>query len=115
MKFNSNLLRGSIDLVILAALADGEKYGYLILKRVRRASDDQHRLQAGTLYPILHRLEYDGAIASRWEAVGERRRKWYLLTDLGRARLEDQAQQWYAFSGYINALLAPVVPATPSG
>ncbi|MCG8407837.1 MAG: PadR family transcriptional regulator [Phycisphaerales bacterium] len=112
MTFNSNLLRGSIDLVALAALADGEKYGYLILKRLREASHDRHKVQAGTLYPILHRLEYAGAITSRWEDVGERRRKWYRLTRAGRAKLKNQAQQWYAFSDYINALLSPVLPST---
>lgn len=111
MKFDSNLLRGSLDLVILAALVDGEKYGYLILKRVREASSEQHTLQAGTLYPILHRLEHDGAVAGRWEVAGERRRKWYRLTDAGRTRLRDQARRWYAFADYINTLLAPVAPS----
>lgn len=105
MSFDPNLIRGSIDLVVLAALADGEKYGYSLLKRLREASEHRHLIQAGTLYPILHRLEYEGAIASRWEEVGERKRKWYSLTDKGRARLADSAGQWRAFSDYVNRLL----------
>ena len=108
MPFDPNLIRGSIDLIVLAALADGSKYGYLILKRVREASADQHILQAGTLYPILHRLEAEASVTARWEDVGERRRKWYSLTARGRRRLRDDARAWQAFAEYINGMLAPV-------
>lgn len=109
MPFDPNLIRGSIDLVVLSALADGDKYGYLILKRVREASADRHPLQAGTLYPILHRLEEEGAVASRWESVGDRKRKWYALTARGRRRLREDARAWQAFADYINGLVAPVL------
>lgn len=111
-KFNPNLVRGSIDLVVLAAVANGEKYGYLILKRLREASGDRHEIQAGTLYPILHRLEHDGAISSRWEEVGERRRKWYAVTDKGMQMLREQAGLWHAFSEYVNGVLATALRPT---
>lgn len=111
-KFNPNLVRGSIDLVVLAALADGEKYGYLILKRLRDASRDRHDIQAGTLYPILHRLEHSGAIYSRWEVVGERRRKWYSISEKGLRLLKEQAGLWHAFAEYVNGVLATALRPT---
>ena len=111
-KFDPNLVRGSLDLVVLATLADGEKYGYLILKRLRDASRERHDIQAGTLYPILHRLEHDGAIRGRWEDVGERRRKWYSVTEKGRQSLQEQAGLWHAFADYVNAVLAPALRPT---
>lgn len=112
MGFEPNLVRGSIDLVVLAALADGEKYGYLILKRLREASRDQHRIQAGTLYPILHRLEREGAVTSRWEAAGERRRKWYIVTERGMGLLREHADRWQAFSSYVDGLLSTALRPT---
>lgn len=112
MAFEPSLVRGSLDLVVLAALADGEKYGYLILKRLRDASRDEHNLQAGTLYPILHRLEHDGAITGRWENVGDRRRKWYAVTAKGMRRLSEQASRWNAFADYVNGLLATALRPT---
>lgn len=112
MAFEPNLVRGSIELLILAALSDGEKYGYLILKGLREASGQQHNVQAGTLYPILHRLEQAGAIGSRWEDVGERRRKWYAITPKGTSLLREQADRWHAFSEYVNGLLAVALRPT---
>lgn len=110
--FDNNLLRGSIELVVLAALADGPKYGYLLLKRVREASHDRHKLTAGTLYPILHELEHHGAVCGRWEMIGQRRRKWYELTDRGRARLSESAGEWRQFVEYVERLLTPAVART---
>ncbi len=112
MAFESNLVRGSLDLVVLAALADDERYGYLILKRLRAASGDQHDLKAGTLYPILHKLEQSGAIASRWEEVGERRRKWYAITPKGQRMLQEQADRWQEFTAYVDGLLATALRPT---
>ena len=112
MGFEPNLVRGSIDLVVLAALADGEKYGYLLLKRLREASLDQHRIQAGTLYPILHRLERQGAVTSRWEEAGERRRKWYVVTERGMGQLREHADRWQAFSNYVDGLLSTALRPT---
>ena len=82
-KFSSELMRGSLDLMVLSILADGPKYGYLIQQRLREASRDMARLQAGTLYPLLHRLEADKLIKSRWDDSTGRRRKWYDLSSRG--------------------------------
>jgi len=109
MDFNANLTRASIDLVVLAALAEGSAYGYLLLKRIHDASRSRHRVTAGTLYPILHELESEGAVSSRWESVGERRRKWYDLTAKGRRRLQQDADEWRAFVSYVERLLRPAL------
>jgi PadR family transcriptional regulator PadR len=98
MSFERDLMRGSLDLMVLSILADGSLYGYLLQKRIRQASEDQVRLQAGTLYPILHRLEAAGLITSRWEASSGRDRKWYELTDAGRRRLKHQAAEWQRYA-----------------
>jgi PadR family transcriptional regulator len=115
-KFSSELMRGSLDLMVLSVLADGPKYGYLIQQRLREASRDMARVQAGTLYPLLHRLEADKLIKSRWEAGTGRRRKWYELSGPGRARLKQQARQWEEYAECLRALLAPVLqpPGQPA-
>ena len=83
-KFQRDLLRGSLDLMILSVLAGGKKYGYLIQKQVRETSGSRVDLQAGTMYPILHRLEEEKLIRSSWEESTGRKRKWYELTAAGK-------------------------------
>ena len=78
------LLRGSLELMVLSVLADGSKYGYLIQQRLRESSGAMVDVQAGTLYPVLHRLEKDKLIKARWEKTTGRPRKWYDLTAAGR-------------------------------
>lgn len=65
--FRRDLLRGSLDLMVLSVLMDGAKYGYMIQKHLKQASQGRVELMAGTLYPILHRLESEQLIRSRWE------------------------------------------------
>ncbi len=99
------LLRGSLDLMVLSVLADGAKYGYLIQKRIGDASDGGVRLQAGTLYPLLHRLEADGLIKAKWEPGTGRRRCWYELTRKGLQRLGRQADQWQQIARCMDRLI----------
>ena len=115
MNFSRDLMRGTLDLMILTVLSDEPLYGYLIQKRVRQASANMVRLQAGTLYPLLHRLEQAGAIVSRWDKTTGRDRKWYELTDTGRRRLQKQAVQWYEYSSCIRQLLKPIMEAIKLG
>ena len=105
-------MRGSLDLMALALLAEQPLYGYLIQKRLREVSDGMVRLQAGTLYPLLHRLESDGAIRSKWDKRGDRERKWYELTAAGRRRLNRQAGQWHQYVQCVRQLLPPEVMPT---
>lgn len=110
MSLTRELLRGSTELMILSVLSDGPKYGYLVQKRLREASHGQVDLKAGTLYPLLHRLEDAGAVRCRWEESTGRSRKWYELTATGRRRLSGQAQQWQDYAECIRQLLRPAVP-----
>jgi PadR family transcriptional regulator, regulatory protein PadR len=105
-KFQRDLLRGSLDLMVLSVLAGGKKYGYLIQKEVREASGGRASMPAGTLYPLLHRLEDDGLIRSSWDDSTGRDRKWYDLTATGRKRLSAQAQEWADYAACIRQLLA---------
>jgi PadR family transcriptional regulator, regulatory protein PadR len=104
--FQRDLLRGSWDLMILSVLAGGKKYGYLIQKELRDVSHGRAELQAGTLYPILHRLEQEKLIRSFWEDESGRKRKWYQLTVAGQKRLQTQAQQWADYAACISQLLS---------
>jgi DNA-binding PadR family transcriptional regulator len=105
-ELNRELVRGSLPLMVLSVLATGPKYGYLIQKEVKEASGGGIGLAAGTLYPLLHRLEADKLIACRWETAGGRKRKWYSLTAAGKKRLANQAQQWREYAHCLSALLA---------
>ncbi len=83
-KTNSDSLRGNLGLIVLSVLTEERLYGYLIQQRLAEASGGLVNVKAGTLYPILHRLEADKLIRSRWDAGTGRRRKWYELTASGR-------------------------------
>jgi PadR family transcriptional regulator, regulatory protein PadR len=105
-KFGRELVRGSLDLMVLSVLAGGKKYGYLIQKEVREASAARVDLAAGTLYPLLHKLEDEGLVKSSWDTSTGRERKWYELTAAGRRRLSAQAQEWADYAACIRQLLA---------
>ena len=105
-KFQRELLRGSLDLMVLSVLAGGKKYGYLIQKQLRETSGQRVELAAGTLYPILHKLEDDKLIRSSWDETTGRKRKWYELTAAGQRRLKAQAAEWLDYADCIRRLLA---------
>jgi len=117
-KFERELLRGSLDTIVLSVLADGPKYGYLIQKQLREASHGQVQAQAGTLYPLLHRLEADKLIRSKWDDAGGRRRKWYELTSSGRKRLSAQALAWRRYAEcmarFLEAAEGPATSPAPA-
>ena len=108
-KFQSDLLRGSLDLMVLSVLADEPQYGYLIQKRLNGVSLGKVKLPAGTLYPLLHRLESDKLIRSRWDSSTGRRRKWYELTAKGKKRLTAQASQWQQYADCMTSLIGSFV------
>ena len=107
--FSAQLMRGSLDLLVLSVLADGPKYGYLIQQRLREGTDERIKLQAGTLYPLLHRLQDEKLIKSHWETTTGRRRKWYELTAAGRKQLHRRVQQWEDYVDCLRGVLAPVL------
>lgn len=104
-KFERDLVRGSLDLMVLSVLAGGRRYGYLIQKEVREASRARVELPAGTLYPLLHRLEDQKLVRSVWDDSTGRQRKWYELTAAGKKRLSAQAQEWVDYAACIRELL----------
>lgn len=95
MIINKDLVAASSTPLVLAILAEGDSYGYAILKRVRELSGGAMEWTDGMLYPVLHRLERGGLVESRWE-TGEsvRRRKYYRVTPAGREQLADERRQW---------------------
>ena len=100
---DKDLVAASATPLVLAILAEGESYGYAILKRIRELSDGELRWTDGMLYPLLHRLERLGYVTTEWRAPPEgRRRKYYVLTDAGRAALADQQRQWATVTRALN-------------
>jgi PadR family transcriptional regulator, regulatory protein PadR len=92
-----DLVAASATPLVLGILTEGESYGYAILKQVNELSGGQLEWTDGLLYPLLHRLERLGDVESAWETPpGGRRRKYYRITDQGRANLAEQRRQWTA-------------------
>jgi transcriptional regulator len=92
---NKDLVAATSTPLVLAILAEGDSYGYAILKRVRELSGGELEWTDGMLYPVLHRLERSGLIQSRWEKTeSERRRKYYRVTKAGREQLAEERRQW---------------------
>lgn len=110
---NIEFFRNSLDLIVLSVLADEPLYGYLIQQRLTQAVGNRLDVQAGTLYPLLHRLEADKLVKTKWESETGRRRKWYELTAAGRRRLTEQAHAWYDYADCLRRLLAPFRAAAP--
>jgi len=116
--FARDLLRGSLDLMVLSELSAGSRYGYQLLAALRRSSGGRIDLKAGTLYPLLHKLERARCVRSWWDESGGRDRKWYALTEKGRRRLEHEARQWLDYAQCVQAMLRPTAgneaPAEPA-
>ncbi|WP_018501073.1 PadR family transcriptional regulator [Parafrankia discariae] len=95
MKVAKDLVAASATPIVLGILAEEESYGYAILKRIDELSGGELAWTEGLLYPLLHRLERLGHVESSWRsATGERRRKYYRITDTGLAELAEQRRQW---------------------
>jgi len=100
------MLKGHLDLIVLAALAEGPAHGYAVIEAIRRRSGQAFDLPEGTIYPALHRLEQGGLLSSRWTvAETGRRRRVYALTRQGRRALADRRAVWERFSNAIGGLL----------
>lgn len=95
MHIDKDLVAASATPLVLAILADGESYGYAILKRVREISGGEIEWTDGMLYPLLHRLRRLGYVTAEWRTPPEgRRRRYYAITEDGRAALAEQQRQW---------------------
>ena len=100
------LKRGSLELIVLHLLAHGEAYGYEIVTKLTTDTNGSLEVTDGTLYPVLYRLERAGFVTVRWETPQRGvPRKYYQLTDAGRAELAQLRQEWISFAQAMNALL----------
>ena len=98
-------LRGQLATLLLATFRDGPAHGYEVIARLKRRSGGTFELAEGTVYPVLHRLEAEGLLASAWTTAAGRRRRVYRLTRRGRAALAAQAAEWRQFAGAVEAVL----------
>jgi len=92
----TGLLQGTLDMLILRTLLFGPAHGHQIAKHIQSTTDDILRLEHGSLYPALHRLERQGWVVAKWEVLGERKRecKYYRLTPAGRKQLAAEESNW---------------------
>lgn len=112
MDTDAQQLKGHLDALLLAALADGPRHGYAIKEALRAASGGQFELPTGTIYPALHRLEAAGLINGTWSTVDGRRRRTYQLTARGERRLQADRTNWRKFAATVTTLLEQPWPAT---
>jgi PadR family transcriptional regulator, regulatory protein PadR len=106
MAARTDLLQGTLDLLILRTLRLGALHGWGISKRVQQLSNDVLQINQGSLYPALYRMEERGLIEAEWGISPEgRKAKFYQLTQKGREHLAEERATWRAFSGAVEAVL----------
>ena len=101
----SDLLQGTLDLLVLKIVALGPIHGYAIAQRINQISREVLQVQQGSLYPCLHRLEKRGLLTSDWRDVGGREAKFYSLTRAGRRQLEAEQENWERLAGAVALIL----------
>jgi PadR family transcriptional regulator, regulatory protein PadR len=102
------LLRGTLDLLILRTLLSGPSHGHAIAKHIQRTSEDLLKVETGSLYPALYRLEASGWVAASWEISEKgKRARYYRITALGRKQLASEQSKWEAFARAMGLLLKP--------
>jgi len=105
MDLGKDLVAASATPLVLAILAEGDSYGYAIIKRVIELSGGHLQWTDGMLYPVLHRLERQGCVAAKWSASESgRQRKYYCITKDGRAQLVAQRAQWRVVDDTLRGL-----------
>lgn len=106
MAKQTNLLQGTLDMLILKAVSLGPLHGYGVLLRIQQISGDRLEIQQGSLYPALYRLEHHGLIASEWgESENKRKAKYYRLTATGRKHLQQETRNWNRMADIIGVIL----------
>jgi len=102
------LVQGTLDMLILRTLARGPSHGYAIALSIQSVSEEVLRVEEGSLYPALHRLELEGWIDSEWGiSENNRRAKFYKLTALGRRQLRAEAENWRRIARAIELVMEP--------
>ncbi len=101
-----DLLQGTLDMLVLKALARGPKHGYAVAEWIHQSSEEVLRVEEGALYPALHRLELRGWLSSEWGASeNNRRAKYYSLTPAGREALSAESEHWRRMTGAIARVM----------
>jgi PadR family transcriptional regulator, regulatory protein PadR len=103
-------IKGHLDAMLLAVVADGPVHGYAVVEELRARSGGRFDLPEGTVYPALHRLEADGLLRSSWTVANGRRRRQYELTDRGRAELGERSEDWRRFVAAVESVLGTGAP-----
>ena len=105
-KGRADVLQGTLDLLILKTLSRGKQHGYGIVVHIQSVSKETLRVEEGSLYPALHRMEQDGWIHAEWGASGNNRRaKFYELTAEGRRQLTAEERKWRNVTSGVTAVL----------
>jgi PadR family transcriptional regulator PadR len=103
-----DLLRGTLDLLILRTLLQGRSHGHAVAKHIQRTSEELLQVETGSLYPALYRLEAKGWIAASWELSDKgKRARYYRITPAGRKQLASEHSKWDAFARAMALLLKP--------
>lgn len=112
----TELLRGTLDMMILRALLAGPRHGYSVARWIEEGTDDVLAIEEGSLYPALHRMERRGWIAAEWgQSENNRRAKFYELTDAGRKQLAVEKAAWVRFARAVSMLMEIPEPAEAQG
>jgi PadR family transcriptional regulator, regulatory protein PadR len=101
----SDLVQGTLDLLILKTISLEPQHGWAIAKRIQQISNEVLQVQQGSLYPALHRLEQQGWIRAKWGESNGRQAKFYSLTAAGRTQLERERESWSRLSAAINLVV----------
>ena len=105
-KGKNDLLQGTLTLLVLKTLSRGQVHGYGITSHIQRVSSDQLRVEEGSLYPALHRMEQEGWISSEWGLTETNRKaRFYSLTVTGRQQLEQEEQSWIRLIASVTSVL----------
>ena len=108
MAVNPELVRGTLNILLLESVADQPRYGYEICKLVEQKTQGYFQMREGSLYPALHRMERAGLLQSTWRDAPEgRRRKYYRLTARGRKEYAARKAEWRDFAAAVEAVLSP--------
>jgi PadR family transcriptional regulator PadR len=102
-------LQGALDLLVMRVLQGGSNHGFGIATAIQQRSDDVLRVEAGSIYPALHRLADSGLLEAEWKMSGAgRRARYYRLTPKGRRKLEQDEQKWLEISAAVTRVLRTV-------
>ena len=103
---SGELLQGTLPLLILRVLSPGPNHGFAIARRIQQISKEVLKVEEGSLYPALHRMELEGWIEAEWNITENKRKaKYYRLTRTGRKQLKEETERWEAIAGAMAAVL----------